>query len=110
MTKAPPTSPNEVIKSEGRALLREVQRGRPGTAWKRVRGLGLLPTGDSTIDSVAAKWNPTPIAPPERVPLNAHDRAMVFNIEHLRSAVGRLKRGTAADAAGLDCRSPSTTM
>ena len=56
MTRAPATSPCEVIKSEGRALLREVQRGRPGTAWKRVRGLGLLPTGDSTIDSVAAKW------------------------------------------------------
>ena len=100
MTKGPSASPEEVIKSEGRALLREVQRGRPGTAWKRVRGLGLLPTGDSTTDSVAAKWNPTAVAPPQRVPLNAHDREQVFTIEHLRSAVGRLKRGTAADAAG----------
>ena len=43
LTKAPPNSPEEIIKSEGRALLREVQRGRPGTAWETSQGTGPPP-------------------------------------------------------------------
>ena len=93
--RSPFNSDEDQIRSEGIALVQQAKRGRAGLAWKRIRGLGLLPAGGQAIDSIAAKWDPLHRPPPLVRDCRESDRSTVYSMDSVRAAVGR-----AADAAG----------
>eukprot|EP00971_Amphidinium_carterae_P129774 2570395-Amphidinium_carterae.1 len=95
-------NPGTITPQAAKALVSAAREGRIGPAWKQLWSHGVAPHSEDTAEAVQRKWSPAPAtALPAITPSPPTETAeAVTSQKQWLLALRKLKKGTAADAAG----------
>eukprot|EP00971_Amphidinium_carterae_P007842 155282-Amphidinium_carterae.1 len=95
-------NPGTITPQAAKALVSAAREGRIGPAWKQLWSYGVAPHSATTAEAVQRKWAPAPsTALPAITPCPPTETAeAVTAAKQWTQALRKLKKGTAADAAG----------
>eukprot|EP00971_Amphidinium_carterae_P018057 355968-Amphidinium_carterae.1 len=95
-------NPGTITPQAAKSLVFSAREGRIGPAWKQLWSYGIAPNTHETAEAVQHKWAPAPTtALPSITPLPPTEIAeAVSSQKQWLTAIRKLKKGTAADAAG----------
>eukprot|EP00971_Amphidinium_carterae_P335939 6472043-Amphidinium_carterae.1 len=95
-------NPGTITSQAAKALVTSAREGRIGPAWKQLWSHGIAPNTAETAAAVQRKWAPAPsTALPSITPLPPTEIAEAVTAQkQWLQATRKLKKGTAADAAG----------
>eukprot|EP00971_Amphidinium_carterae_P335705 6471691-Amphidinium_carterae.2 len=100
-------NPGTITPQAAKSLVSSAREGRIGPAWKQLWSHGIAPNTAETAEAVQRKWAPAPTTTlPSITPLPPTEIAeAVSSQKQWLLATRKLKKGTAADAAGWFYRS-----